>query len=71
LNTGPTGDTGPDILVAKINCPELRFTHDTTNDETADLIPGANAGAKTALIAQFERFTASLQYYICSFFVRT
>jgi hypothetical protein len=71
LNTGPTGDAGPDILAAKINCPELRLMHDTTNDETAYLVPGTNSGAKAALVAQFERFATSLQYHICSFFVRT
>jgi hypothetical protein len=71
LNTGSAGDARPDILTAKIDCSELSLVHDTTNDETAHLIPGTNAGAKTALIAQFERFAASLQYHICSFFVRT
>jgi hypothetical protein len=71
LDTSSTSDTGPDILTAKINCPELSFMHDTTNEKTSDHIPGTNAGTKTTLVTQFERFAAGLEYHVCSFFIRT
>jgi hypothetical protein len=45
--------------------------HDATNEKTPDRIPGTNAGTKTALVTQFERFAAGLEYYVCSFFIGT
>jgi hypothetical protein len=45
--------------------------YDAANEKTSDHIPGADTCAKTTLVTQFERFTTGLEYYICSFFVRT
>jgi hypothetical protein len=45
--------------------------HDAANEKIADQIPRTNTGAKTTLVTQVKRLTASLNYQIFGLFIRT